>query len=87
MQENSKTAFSRFSEALVSENARGRIAVIPDIKCVSPKEGNLLRGRDPVAVARTLVRYGAPVLSVVTEEVRFGGSLAQIGRASCRERV
>jgi len=64
----------RFSTAIASENARGFVAVIPDIKCVSPKDGDLLRGRDPVATAKALVDGGAPVLSVVTERERFGGS-------------
>jgi indole-3-glycerol phosphate synthase len=75
----------RFSAALLAENARGRVAVIPDIKCISPKEGDLLRGRDPVATAQALVGYGAPVLSVVTERERFGGSgelLSAIVRAT-----
>ena len=66
----------RFSAAISDENARGFTAVIPDIKCNSPKEGDLLRGRDPVEIARLLVRWGAPVLSVVTEEKHFGGSPA-----------
>ena len=70
----------RFSAALIAENARGRLAVIPDIKCISPKEGDLLRGRDPVATAQSLVRGGAPALSVVTERERFGGS-AELLRA------
>ena len=64
----------RFAAAIASENARGFTAVIPDIKCVSPKEGDLLRGRDPVVTAKQLVGFGAPVLSVVTERERFGGS-------------
>ena len=64
----------RFSAAIISENAHGLVAVIPDIKCISPKEGDLLRGRDPVETAKFLVRCGAPVLSVVTERERFGGS-------------
>ena len=64
----------RFSAALIGENTRGFVAVIPDIKCVSPKEGDLLRGRDPVDTAKYFVRCGAPVLSVVTERDRFGGS-------------
>ena len=58
---------SRFAEA-------AKHAVIPDIKCVSPKEGDLLRGRDPVEVAKQLVSWGAPVLSVVTEKMHFNGS-------------
>lgn len=69
------TRFSgRFSSAIVAENERGFAAVIPDIKCVSPKEGDLLRGRDPVETAKHLVCGGAPVLSVVTERNSFGGS-------------
>jgi len=64
----------RFSAAIATENERGFVAVIPDIKCISPKEGDLLCGRDPVETAKFLVRCGAPVLSVVTERERFGGS-------------
>jgi len=64
----------RFSAAISLENKRGFVAVIPDIKRVSPKEGDLLRGRDPSESAKQLVRCGAPVLSVVTERERFGGS-------------
>lgn len=64
----------RFSAAIRAENARGYTAVIPDIKCRSPKDGDLLRGRDPVEMAARFVEYGAPLLSVVTERERFGGS-------------
>jgi indole-3-glycerol phosphate synthase len=64
----------RFSSAVISENKRGFAAVIPDIKCVSPKEGDLLQGRDPVETAKYLVGCGATLLSVVTEKERFGGS-------------
>lgn len=64
----------RFSSAIINENKRGYGAVIPDIKCVSPKEGDLLQGRDPVNIAKYLQDCGAPVLSVVTERRHFGGS-------------
>lgn len=64
----------RFSSAIALENAYGFAAVIPDVKCVSPKEGDLLAGRDPVKTAKYLASRGAPVLSVVTERERFGGS-------------
>lgn len=53
---------------------QGKVPVIPDIKCRSPKEGDLLRGRDPVEYALGLARAGAAALSVVTEAQRFGGS-------------
>ena len=65
----------RFSSAIISENKRGFVAVIPDIKRISPKEGDLFKGRDPANTAKELVGFGAPVLSVVTEYERFGGSL------------
>ena len=58
---------SRFSAAI-------NRAVIPDIKCVSPKEGDLLRGRCPIETAQALVSWGAPALSVVTEQMHFNGS-------------
>ncbi|MCL1886088.1 MAG: indole-3-glycerol-phosphate synthase [Dehalococcoidia bacterium] len=67
--------FSRIlSTAIVAENARGHVAVIPDIKCFSPKDGDLLRGRNPIEMAQCLVSYGAPALSVVTQKEHFGGS-------------
>ena len=63
-----------FAGSLAAVRAKGRVAVIPDIKCVSPKEGDLLQGRDPVEVAVQLVQWGVPVLSVVTARENFGGS-------------
>ena len=64
-----------FSSSIRMRQQAGYIPVIPDIKCRSPKEGDLLRGRDPVVTAKLLVDAGAPVLSVVTESDNFGGSL------------
>ena len=60
--------------AIKAENLRGFVAVIPDIKCFSPKKGDLLCGRDPVQFARNLVELGASALSVVTESEHFDGS-------------
>jgi len=65
---------NRFSDAIIAENSSGYAAVIPDIKCISPKTGDLLRGRNPVDVAKELVKYGAKAMSVVTESKNFGGS-------------
>lgn len=63
-----------FITALKAAKQKGRNVVIPDIKCYSPKEGDLLAGRNPRDIAETLVNAGAPVLSVVTEERNFKGS-------------
>ncbi|HHY71988.1 MAG TPA: indole-3-glycerol-phosphate synthase [Bacillus bacterium] len=53
----------------------GITPVIPDIKCKSPGEGDLMLGRDPVELAVRLAEAGAPVISVVTESEHYGGSL------------
>ena len=49
--------------------------MIPDIKLISPKEGPLFPGRDPVEAARQMGALGAPAISVVTEQKHFGGSM------------
>jgi len=64
----------KYSTALWNKYYSGKIPVIPDIKSRSPQEGDLLQGRDPVKLAKTLEAAGAPVLSVVTEPSYFGGS-------------
>lgn len=68
-------AQNKFSQALWECYHNGKIAVIPDIKPKSPQCGDLLRGRNPVSLALSLAEAGAPVISVVTEPVHFGGSL------------
>ncbi len=68
-----------FITALKEAKRRGNV-VIPDIKCVSPRDGDLLRGRDPVDIAKELVASGAPALSNVTEAARFGGSIDTLRR-------
>jgi len=71
---NTETGCGKCTSVLWSRYRSGQMPVIPDIKCKSPAEGDLLIGRDPAALARELAAAGAPVLSVVTEESRFGGS-------------
>ncbi|OPZ93569.1 MAG: Indole-3-glycerol phosphate synthase [Firmicutes bacterium ADurb.Bin419] len=62
------------SSALWNKKSTGLIPVITDIKCKSPGEGDLLMGRDPVAIAGELNAAGVPVISVVTEDKHYGGS-------------
>jgi indole-3-glycerol phosphate synthase len=62
-----------FTRALQNYARRGLVPVIPDLKCRSPKAGDLLQGRDPVVLAGQYEAMGAPVLSVVTEQRYFGG--------------
>lgn len=64
-----------FTAALQAARDAGRLPLIAEVKVRSPKEGELLAGRDPAALAQTLVAAGAACLSVVTEGPHFGGSL------------
>jgi len=57
-------------------------AVLSEIKLRSPKEGELLRGRDPVELARRMARCPIAGLSVVTEPKHFGGSLEILKRVA-----
>ncbi len=63
------------SSSLRNKYHQGYIPVIPDIKCKSPAEGDLMGGRDPIDLAKALEAAGAPVISVVTEAKQYGGSL------------
>lgn len=74
------TSDQKFSNRLWDKYASGMTPVIPDIKLKSPQAGDLMGGRDPVEFARTLAVAGAPVLSVVTEPVYFGGSTGLLRR-------
>jgi indole-3-glycerol phosphate synthase len=62
--------------ATIRERRRaGVMAVIAEVKVRSPKEGDLLAGRDPRDLARAYTESGAAGISVVTEERDFGGSI------------
>lgn len=69
-----ETIRHRYTSALWHLYHSGKIPVIPDIKCKSPGEGDLMSGRNPVELAVRLAEAGAPVLSVVTEAEHYGGS-------------
>lgn len=71
---------TKFSDAILKRKKEGFIPVIPDIKCISPKEGDMLKGRDPVEIVNKLVDAGTPALSVVTESQYFGGSMELLAK-------
>jgi indole-3-glycerol phosphate synthase len=65
----------RIAGSIRRRQAEGRLPVLSEIKVRSPKEGDLLRGRDPVALAKTMAARPVAGISVVTEPRDFGGSL------------
>jgi indole-3-glycerol phosphate synthase len=54
------------------------VQVIAEVKRSSPSKGALAEITDPAALARDYEAGGASVISVLTEERRFGGTLADL---------
>jgi indole-3-glycerol phosphate synthase len=59
-------------------SAPASIKVIAEVKRASPSKGRLATIADPAALARAYENGGASVISVLTEQRRFGGSLADL---------
>jgi indole-3-glycerol phosphate synthase len=57
---------------------RGTLSVIAEVKRRSPSKGDLAAIPEPAALAADYERGGAAVISVLTEQRRFGGSLADL---------
>jgi len=64
-----------FAGALRARRDLGRLAVIAEVKRVSPALGALARIADPAALARAYAAAGAAAISVLTEPRHWGGSL------------
>ncbi|HEY5879737.1 MAG TPA: indole-3-glycerol phosphate synthase TrpC [Nakamurella sp.] len=54
------------------------VGVIAEVKRASPSKGALAAIADPAALARIYAEAGARVISVLTEQRRFNGSLADL---------
>mgnify|MGYP000594249250 CR=1 FL=1 len=57
---------------------RKQIHVLAEVKRASPSKGELAAIADPAALAKTYADNGASAISVLTEERRFKGSLADL---------
>ena len=75
-----------FARALRTKAATGP-AVIAELKKASPSKGLIRADLDVEALARGLEQAGAAVLSVLTEERFFQGSLENLRRASAAVRI
>src|SRR5438552_10998349 len=67
-----------FADAIRAQRARGRVAVIAEVKRVSPALGTLAADADPVALARLYAAAGAAAISVLTEPRHWGGSVRDL---------
>ncbi len=65
-------------DALAALKADQSVHVIAEIKRSSPSKGKLAPITDPASLASSYAAGGASVISVLTEERRFGGSLADL---------
>src|SRR5258708_5053376 len=59
-------------------NRRSSLAVIAEVKRISPASGVLVENFDPVAQAMRYVAAGAAAISVLTEGRHWGGSLGDL---------
>ncbi len=71
-------AIDAFTSALLRAKREGRLAVIAEVKRVSPAHGTLGAGADVARLARAYVAAGATAISVVTEPKHWGGSLQDL---------
>ena len=67
-----------FTSALRERRAAGHIAVIAEVKRVSPALGVLEANADPAALAQSYAAAGASAISVLTEPRHWGGSMADL---------
>src|SRR5439155_666982 len=73
----------RFTLALAGRD----VGVIAEVKRRSPSAGSIREDLDPVAHARAYTQGGAVAISVLTDELHFGGSLDDLARVASAVRV
>jgi indole-3-glycerol phosphate synthase len=74
-------------QAIKRAKEEGKVPIIAEIKLRSPKEGDLLKGREPVQIATEYIRGGACAVSVVTESLHFGGNIEILKKIAAKVQV
>ncbi|MFJ9829558.1 indole-3-glycerol-phosphate synthase [Streptomyces sp. NPDC101160] len=64
-----------FARTLTQARSEGRAALIVDVKCRSPRDGELIPDHRVEGLVQELLDAGVDGLSTVTEPLYFGGSL------------
>lgn len=65
-------------DAITLLSPRANVHVLAEIKRASPSRGDLAEIAEPVQLAKTYASAGASAISVLTEERKFKGSLADL---------
>ena len=60
----------------------GTVGIVAEVKRRSPSQGPIRTDLDPAAHAGAYVRGGAVAVSVLTDEIHFGGSLDDLARVA-----
>lgn len=74
-------------DALAALRAPGPVKVIAEVKRKSPSKGDLATITDPAALAGDYEAGGATAISVLTEQRRFSGSLADLDAVRAQVRI
>ncbi|AKT51740.1 indole-3-glycerol phosphate synthase TrpC [Arsenicicoccus sp. oral taxon 190] len=82
-----RRAPARDARAVLAAGRTAGIRVIAEVKRSSPSKGALALIADPAGLAADYEAGGASVISVLTEERRFGGSLADLEAVRARVEV
>lgn len=70
----------RLAAGIRARQREGAMPVLSEIKVRSPKDGDLLRGRDPERLASTMAGAGIAGLSIVTAPTDFDGDIELVRR-------